>query len=210
LRLDEPIIVYSPFSAEEDRTPEQAEATYDQCHAANRWDGDNYLPLPWTMQDLVGANWRNVHTGSLAMASPLQRNPAGELQLTTQLPGGYPWPLGHWYSHLYVVEHWLRVDHLSLEEQLVWFGFRVGWLREKIVWEKQQLTTLPHTTQGPVRAKMKERLYEEQCLLDAESQMQLFAQHHHLSIPPEILDYKVEPYEQRWDRIALLSRKQPS
>ena len=213
MRVDEPITVYSPFLAEEDRTPEQAEASYDQCHAANRWDRDNYLALPWAMQDLVGTIWRNVHAGSLKMINALQMDQWGQPQLPTvsEYSTGYlTWTLGLWLYDRYIVDDCMRVDHLSLEEQLVWFGFRVGHLREIVAWQRRQSNDSPRITQWPTRVKEKDLPFEEQELFYAEQQMQVFAQKNNLSIPPEILHYKVEPCEQRWDRIALLYRKQRS
>lgn len=78
----------------------------------------NYRLLPWTMQELVGSVWRNSHTAAEVTVLNVQYdrfcNPHPVKQ-PDHMQG-----LGVWREDRYCVEHWIRVDHLDVQDQLAW------------------------------------------------------------------------------------------
>lgn len=81
---------------------------------------DEYSLLPWTMDELPGTAWRNVHTFSLEIIKEIRENKWGK-------PGPDPDPwinsmfsIGLWANDRFVIGHYVRVDHLPATIQMQW------------------------------------------------------------------------------------------
>lgn len=138
--------VYSPFSIGETLTPGRARRIYHEMCVKRHWPRETYPALPWPMEDLVGTTWRNIHCGTLAKVVALQRDRWDNLVLPIQWEhcwGSVMWWLGLWTDDRqggrYVIEHWVRVDQLPVEDQLPWFGFHLDWLQAQISEDIQRL-----------------------------------------------------------------------
>lgn len=81
---------------------------------------DEYSILPWTMDELPGTAWRNLHTFSVETIQEIRENKWGK-------PGPDPDPwinsmfsIGLWSNDRFVIGHYVRVDHLSITTQMQW------------------------------------------------------------------------------------------
>ena len=81
---------------------------------------DEYPILPWTMDQLPGTAWRNLHTFSLETIQEIRENKWGK-------PGPDPDPwinsmfsIGLWCNNRFVIGHYVRVDHLPATIQMEW------------------------------------------------------------------------------------------
>jgi len=103
----------------------------DRKAEATRWEvGTNarlkYPCSPWTMQELVGSQWRARYTGDLAIIRGMGVDRSGHPQLYYgDKPHWDDWgrTLGLWSwpgERRYVVDSYVRVDHLTPEQQLEW------------------------------------------------------------------------------------------
>ncbi len=139
--------VYSPFAGDDASTPERAAAIYHEVCVQRGWPRKTYPMLPWSMRQLVGTTWRNVHTGSLAQVVAIQQDRWDNPVLSYKSEhswGELRWQLGLFWEDesdlgRYVVEHWVRVDQLPLEDQLRWFEFHLGRINAQIAWDLQSL-----------------------------------------------------------------------
>jgi len=109
-------------------------AQYQAWQAAFRHDypADRYEwhDLPWTMADLCGSVWRNVHLGSVrTMRLGVDR--FGHHVLQGHCPAAdYEYEVGVWENGRYSIGHDVRVDHLPPAVQLQWF--RVEYTRQRL------------------------------------------------------------------------------
>lgn len=89
----------------------------------NELRSDEYPVLPWTMADLPGTSWRNVHTAHLVVVQEIGENGFGRMGPD---PGeGSLFSIGLWRGDRFCIEHWVRVDHLPPAEQIAWARKRV-------------------------------------------------------------------------------------
>ncbi|MBA2681112.1 MAG: hypothetical protein H0U76_22280 [Ktedonobacteraceae bacterium] len=188
----EDTLVYSPFVTDERLTPDCAAALYREVCTKQCWPRKTYPMLPWPMERLIGIIWRNVHTGSPTKVVAIQRdrwdNPTLCIQSHFAWGTAVPWTLGLWTSECrdgrYVIEHWVRVDQLSAEDQLPWFHLRCDWIKAQIMEHSQQQAECSR-----IGDKVNKRLREQDLTRDrrelayAATQLQDFAQQAGLPIP---------------------------
>lgn len=82
---------------------------------------DLYPSLPWMMADLPGTIWRNAYTHCAVTIREIRANREGK-------PGPDPdewinalFEIGLWWGDRFVIDRWMRVDHLSIEAQMDWY-----------------------------------------------------------------------------------------
>ena len=90
----------------------------------------------------------------------------------------------------YCIDHWLRLDHLSIEVQLLFFWLRLNYCRTELVRCLEVPTDTPNSTTSRHPNVIKWRKME---LAKASTQMRLFAERYSLAIPQELLDLAGEP-----------------
>lgn len=95
---------------------------------------DAYPPLPWTFSELVPSAWRNSYTGGLFQVGELRYVSEHHPYPSLVEAGGQRWPasIGLWWNQRFVIEHWLRVDHLPVAVQLQWFALELGYHRRRL------------------------------------------------------------------------------
>jgi hypothetical protein len=197
--------VYSPLSPEEARTPAHARRIHHEVCVKCHWPREAYPALPWPMESLVGTTWRNIHCGTPARVVAHQQDRWGNpvLILRWELAwGSLAWGLGLW-SHdraggRYVVEDWVRVDQLSVEEQLPWFGFYLGWRHAQISVDTEQLAAC--TRKGDRinrRSRMEDLARDQREAVAAEKQLRAFAERAGLHITAEMINAwrSMEPWQ---------------
>jgi hypothetical protein len=164
---------------------------------------EDYPALPWTMDAIVPSTWINIHTGI-------------EMRVGDVLPDrfGYPIPveagtvferdqrffdrlglgLGFWTYSRFVIEHWVRVDHLPPDARVRWFGVEIASIRRKIAQSRSSIAEMdaaPHkvscySTNRNIRLRDIE--YGEKRLQKAVQRMQAFANDHGLMLTSEQLN----------------------
>jgi len=80
-------------------------------------DPANYAVLPFMLHDLPGTQWRNVHTCGQRVVSTLGNNCWDRMGPDPGLAG---FSIGLWRGIRFCIEHWVRSDDLSPEEQVNW------------------------------------------------------------------------------------------
>ncbi len=135
-------IICSPLPAE----PTSPEVAKQAGLAAIGVGRERYPPLPWLLEELVGTAWRNPYTGSLKWVARLECShekqkprPYFATRLDWRIWGDSP---GLWWGKIFVIEHWVRVDHWPPAEQMLWFGTELRCHRESIAHLEQQLAEI--------------------------------------------------------------------
>jgi len=101
---------------------------------------NEYPALPWKMIELSPSQWRNLFTGSLFQVTELK---------SVRQHHAYPEPIdasrsvgalsiGLWWNARFVIEDWVRVDHLPLAVQLKWYEFELTYRRRR--WSEMQVS----------------------------------------------------------------------
>ena len=95
---------------------------------------DDYPALPWTFGDLVPSAWRNIYTGGLFQVGALRPLSKHQAYPCPVKAGEEHWPssIGLWWNKRFVIEHWLRVDHLPVAVQMQWFAFELTYHRRRL------------------------------------------------------------------------------
>jgi hypothetical protein len=147
----------------------------------------SYPAWPWPLEEMSNSAWRNLHSGTIKL-----------VRLTTERDGkpvlDAKGILGFWVDGHFVVEHWIRVDHLALNTQLMWFGVEIAYWRSQVkrwtqhpdAWQQADApfadcVESPRTHREALRQA---RLEVERALKRARA----FAACHGLSLGPEILN----------------------
>lgn len=101
---------------------------------------DQYPALPWHLGELVQSAWRNIYTGGLFQARELRPLSKHHGYPSLIESGNQPWPdsIGLWWNERFVIEHWLRVDHLPVTVQMQWFAFELAYRRR--CWAELQVS----------------------------------------------------------------------
>lgn len=81
---------------------------------------DLYPPLPWVMADLPGTTWRNVYVRRATTIKGIRANRCGELGPDPDECINAMFEIGLWWGDRFVIDHWVRVDHLNIEAQMDW------------------------------------------------------------------------------------------
>lgn len=135
--------LYSPLPAEHDDPWTLIEATRQQ-HAWPYWapaERDGYPALPWALEELPGTAWRALYTGEGVWVDHLEpkevyrkRAPGPLIPMAAARPGDEALSvqfareahIGFYDDGRFVIEHWVRVDHLTAETQLEWYGVEIA------------------------------------------------------------------------------------
>ena len=136
---------------------------------------DEYPALPWKMIELSPSQWRNLFTGSLFQVTELksirQHHAYPEPIDVTRSRGSLS--IGLWWNARFVIEDWVRVDHLPLAVQLKWYEFELAYRRRR--WSEMQVSR--HRDRFDLEAA-------QQDLHAAEMAARQFAGQHALPPPP--------------------------
>ena len=124
---DNKIPLYARYTSGDPATLATAVAQNHQDFGHRReMPRDEYPILPWTMDELPGTTWRNLHTFNLETIQEIRENRYGK-------PGPDPDPcinamfsIGLWSNERFVIGHHVRVDHLSITIQMEWHNSRVA------------------------------------------------------------------------------------
>jgi hypothetical protein len=151
-----------------------------------------YPAWPWAIEELNNSAWRCLHSGVIKL-----------VRLTTERDGKPVLDaksiLGCWTSQdRFVVEHWVRTDHLCLATQLMWFGVEIAywhseieqWMHSPDAWQHADAPFTNHAKSPRTRreALRQAHLEVERALKRARA----FATCHGLSLGPEILNAGIE------------------
>ena len=152
---------------------------------------DEYPILPWAMHQLPGTTWRNVHTTTLTTVQEVREN-------KWEKPGPDPDPcinamfsIGLWSNDRFVIGHWVRVDHLSIETQMNWHILavtRCGKATTKAQTALQKQKQTPYDSCQTPNTNLRKRDLERtrQNHTRAITQMTRFAALHHTPVPTNI------------------------
>jgi hypothetical protein len=91
-----------------------------------------YPALAWSLEEISGTTWRNIHSGASVFIGGLSQSDEGPVPIPV-----YAYPLfeeqfGFWQGGRYIVEDWVRVDHLAPQIELSWFGVELKYLQALI------------------------------------------------------------------------------
>ncbi len=143
----------------------------------------SYPVWPWAVEELNNSAWRCLRSGAIKL-----------VRLTTERDGKPVMDakgiLGCWANNQYVVEHWVRVDHLSLNTQLMWFGVEIAYWRAQSRWwtdgPKAWLRD-PSYAQSPKLCRAQVKRAQQQTEL-ALRRARAFAACHKLSVGQDVLN----------------------
>ncbi len=98
------------------------------------------VPLPWQAEDLIGTTWVNVWTGHIntviayEVPAPKWRPDEGKALIFDSPFNGdsFKDTLGFWMYDRYIIEHWLRYDHLTPQGKLEWMCLGISHIQDKI------------------------------------------------------------------------------
>lgn len=93
---------------------------------------DLFPPLPWTMGELPGTRWRNVHTLASVTIGEIRENRHGHLGPDPDEWINAMFSIGLWWGGRFIIEHWVRADLLSTAEQMEWHLARVKYCIGKL------------------------------------------------------------------------------
>ncbi len=156
----------------------------------------------WTMTELIGTTWRNVHTGCQVMVDQVRADGFGNSHLCRGLSsvghdGLYPHPrdsVGIWIYDRYVVEHWVRVDHWTPAEQLPWYALRIARSRDEIATRRAEAARIKanwHTTSCAsinYNLCLKDIQREHACLRARLDEIHAVAAQHGLAVTPDLVN----------------------
>jgi len=147
----------------------------------------SYPVWPWAVEELNNSAWRCLHSGAIKLVC-----------LTTERDGkpvlDAKGILGCWVNDQFVVEHWVRVDHLSLNKQLMWFGVEIAYWRAQAGWwtnGPRAWLRDPAYAQSPKSCRAQIKQAQQQTDL-ALRRARAFAACHGLCPGPEILNAGIE------------------
>lgn len=137
---------------------------------------DEYPVLPWTMDELPGTAWRNLHTFSLETIQEIRENRYGK-------PGPDPDPyidamfsIGLWSNNRFVIDNYVRVDHLPATIQMEWHNSRVTYQGRQVIRARDAL----RKQKSAYRKRNVKHTLDR--LAQASQQAKEFATLHHLPI----------------------------
>lgn len=162
MNIHSPHPAYSPDPAEA-----RARATKLRCFATlEAWPA-----LPWTVEELVGTQWVNVHACEVVTIEEVT-------SAKPRVDEGYN-RIGFVHRGNLIVEHWVRWDVLSSPAQLAWYCERLIRLQKDIAYKRDKLTQ--KEMDGGERSYRKWDLKRtEQRLVDTTEEVRHFALAHGL------------------------------
>jgi hypothetical protein len=148
----------------------------------------SYPMWPWAVEEMNNTAWRSLHSGAIKL-----------VRLTTERDGkpvlDAKCILGFWADDgRFVVEHWVRVDHLPLGAQLMWFGVEIAYWRAQAKWWTDGPRAWLHDPSyalSPKSCRARVREAQQQTEL-ALRRARAFAVGYGLSLGPEILNAGIE------------------
>lgn len=158
-------------------------------------------PLDLTVAQTVGTVWCNVHSGrfvrirEITMAEGGRRAPIYKALDPNDAMSRQAAPvIGAWQNEGYAVLHWVRVDHLGLNDQLSWRARATEHVAEKIAGARatvqQMRVQRADWLESAYRTARKKLLREiNDLLFDLEEEraiLRAFAEAHSLVAPPEV------------------------
>lgn len=163
---------------------------------------ESYPCLPWSLEDLIGSIWCNVHTGALEYVERIELGPAwagGALipcfPMKNSVFGRFDGP-GFWGWKQFLVEHWVRIDLWPLSWQLCWFSVALRFHRERIAWHGAMIEALgPKPTGNDLtrwtynhKLHRGEQVEHQQKLQATLQEIHQFAKNHQIPIPRELVN----------------------
>jgi hypothetical protein len=151
----------------------------------------SYPAWPWAVEELDRTAWRCLHSGSLKL---VHRTTERDGQPVLDAQG----ILGFWADTRFVVEAWLRVDHLPPDTQLSWFGVEITYWRSQV----ERWTQYPDAWQhayAPFTACVKNPKTHREALQQARQEVdralrraRAFAACHKLSVGQDVLNAGIQ------------------
>lgn len=158
--FEEEIRLYARFSDPSVAGAEAQRADYHRrIRERNEMREGEYPVLPWTMADLPGTEWRNVHTASLVVIQEIGENSFGKVGPDPGMASMFS--IGLWRGDRFCIEHWVRVDRLSVEEQIAWARKRVKVEKRNELRKQDEMKEARAGARSPTYAKYALRGAEE-------------------------------------------------
>lgn len=202
------VLIYTPFDPNE-RDILKLEANYRQF-----WNGprsnvdvrDVYPALPWCMEELRGATFRNLHTGSVYhLADRVLPNRNGKPQLVERDAyyyksdngdprRNYLRGVGFWWGERYIVEHDIRVDLWTPAEQIEWFAKEIGRLRDEIARSRESAEKINRNPEryscasANYNIAVRQMKNDQGRLQGAIQRLHAFAQEHGLPVGADVIN----------------------
>jgi len=151
----------------------------------------SYPAWPWAVEELDCTAWRCLHSGSF---KPVRRTTERDGRPVLDAQG----ILGFWVDTRFVIESWLRVDHLPLATQLLWFGVEIAYWRSEVErWTQHpdawQQADAPFTDHIKSPRTHREALRQARQEVDrALRRAQAFAACHRLSVGQDVLNAGIQ------------------
>ena len=82
----------------------------------------SYPLWPWSIEELNNSAWRCLHSGAIKLVRWTAERDGKPVLDAKGI-------LGSWVDEHFVIEHWIRVDHLAPNIQLMWFGVEIAYWR---------------------------------------------------------------------------------
>lgn len=124
------------FASPEQRTYEVVREAYDYWwRVHNREHGhltcrDQYAASGFTLADVIGMQFINLHTCNVWTAKTIRVNRFGNWELLAS--GDYDMTRGIWWNNRFILDNDLRWDCLTLEEQFTFMIARVEYCRLQV------------------------------------------------------------------------------
>ncbi len=84
----------------------------------------SYPAWPWAIEELHDTAWRNLQGGGIRQVLSIHERLGRPVLDQGEI-------IGFWADDRFVVEHWVRVDHLPPATQLLWFGMELAYWRSQ-------------------------------------------------------------------------------
>lgn len=197
--------IYSPFAAEMTFDEIQAQLVSDGEQYWSRAkrppsaDRENYVQLPWYLEDLVGTTWCNIHTGSMLSVEevvdvdfPYGRERVARCGISY---ADIHRKLGFWWwKGRYIIEHDVKVDLAPPAEMFKWLLHSVTHSNRSICREQKAILEMDR---DPLRVSCygENRRWKLRCieqerkeLLEATARVRQFAEAHGIAVTMEHLN----------------------
>jgi hypothetical protein len=178
-------MVYS-FASPEQRTHEAADAAYRYWwNVYNKQHGhlkcrDQYPASGWTMEELIGSEWINLHTRTIIRVEGIEVDRWGHTVFTGHTRG-------LWWTNRYVVDHDIRWDVLTPDEQFTWYVARLAYCDKQLISAEKDYQQHKDDAWN-VASKLRDFKRAQQELNQAADGLQAFARLHRFAVSTEHLN----------------------
>lgn len=121
--------IYSPIPSYFDSNDQVLVAHYTGKIYRSR---DLYPALDWSLEELPGTLWRNIHSGVRVFIGGLSQSDEGPIPIPVYSYTLFEEQFGFWEDGHFIIEDWVRVDHLAPHIELNWFGVELKYLETLI------------------------------------------------------------------------------